>query len=194
MIVARPSCALPQCHFKNSPHRAPILGEAFHSLSVKYKGSQKSIQLDKQVSGVTPAPSKIQPDRGSGVTPAPCYKSAGGILRHRTKFGDDRYALVQGHRHKKWSFPKGHLQDNETPYTCALREIAEETGITFLPLPITSLQIGFGYYYIFEVEEEYPLRPRDKDEIMATKWATLQEMRELDRNTDVSTFTRLADN
>ena len=176
MIVARPSCALPQCHFKNSPHRVPILGEAFHSITVKYKGSQKPIQLDKQV---------------SGVTPAPCYKSAGGILHHRTKFGDDRYALVQGHRHQKWSFPKGHIQDNETPYTCALREIMEETGITFLPLPVTSLQIGFGYYYIFEVEEEYPLRPRDKDEIMATKWVTLQDMRELDTNADVSAFLRM---
>lgn len=167
----------PPCYFKNSPHRvygkSPLLGEAFQSLSDKQKAT------------------KTLPDRGSGVTPASSYKSAGGILRHRTKFGDDRYALVQGHRHQKWSFPKGHLQDNETPYTCALREITEETGITFLPLPVTSLQIGFGYYYIFEVEEEYPLRPRDKDEIMATKWATLQEMRELDTNTDVSTFLRM---
>ena len=154
----------PQCYFQqNKPHKA------FDSLAFKYKDSQKYVQ-----------PEVI-----------PQYKSAGGILRHQTKFGDDRYALVQGHRHQKWSFPKGHLQDNETPYTCALREITEETGITFLPLPITSLQIGFGYYYIFEVEEEYPLRPRDKDEIMATKWATLQEMRELDTNTDVSMFLRM---
>ena len=122
----------------------------------------------------------------------PLYKSAGGILRHQTKFGDYRYALVQGHRHKKWSFPKGHLQDKETPYTCALREIAEETGITFLPFPVTSLQIGFGYYYIFEVEAEYPLRPRDNEEIMATKWVSLEEMRDLDTNTDVSTFVRIA--
>ncbi len=154
----------PQCYFQqNKSHKA------FDSRTFKYKDSHKYVQ-----------PEVI-----------PQYKSAGGILRHQTKFGDDHYALVQGHRHKKWSFPKGHLQDNETPYMCALREITEETGITFLPFPITSLQIGFGYYYIFEVEEEYPLRPRDKDEIMATKWVTLQEMQEMDTNTDVSAFLRM---
>lgn len=178
MIAAphRPQCLLQQTG------RDPANHHAFHSLSLKYSDmkehSPKSFQKPIQTGG-----------RGEACVPP--YKSAGGILRHRTKFGDDHYALVQGHRHQKWSFPKGHIQENETPYTCALREITEETGITFLPFPITSLQIGFGYYYIFEVEEEYPLRPRDKDEIMATKWVTLQDMRELDTNTDVSAFLRM---
>ena len=72
-----------------------------------------------------------------------------------------------------------------------MREIAEETGIDLLPLPVTSLQIGFGYYYIFEVEEEYPLRPRDKEEIMATKWVTLDDMQHLEVNSDVSHFKRM---
>ena len=167
MIAAphQPQCLLQQTGRHLANHKA------FESLTVKYKDPPKSLQ--------------------PGVSLAPPYKSAGGILRHHTKFGDDRYALVQGHRHKKWSFPKGHLHDKETPYTCAMREIAEETGLDMLPLPVTSLQIGFGYYYIFEVEEEYPLRPRDKEEIMATKWATLDEMRSMEVNSDVSHFMRM---
>jgi len=151
----------PQCLFHMRVKSTPGKG-AFQSLTLQYKES-----------------------------PTPVWKSAGGILRHRTKFGDDHYALVQGHCHKKWSFPKGHLQDNETPYTCALREITEETGITFLPLPITSLQIGFGYYYIFEVEEEYPLQPKDKEEIMATKWVSIQDMLTMEVNSDVSHYIRM---
>ena len=181
----------PPCHFQHSPQKAfhlrraqgkvPPLEGAFHLRRAQGKVPPTSLPPGVHVSYT----------RGSGVTPASSYKSAGGILRHQTIYGDYRYALVQGHRHKKWSFPKGHIQDNETPYTCALREITEETGIAFLPLPITSLQIGFGYYYIFEVEDEYELRPIDTDEIMATKWVTLYDMRKLDMNTDVSTFVRL---
>ena len=71
------------------------------------------------------------------------------------------------------------------------REIAEETGIDVLPEPTTSLQIGFGYYYIFDIEEDYPLCPRDKKEIMNTMWATIEEMQELDTNADVSQFVRM---
>ena len=154
--------------------------------------SQPSFQIHRAinpfhapVSSALPAPTPPPP-------PAPFYKSAGGILHHRTKFGEDRYALVKGHRHQKWSFPKGHIQEKETTYVCALREIAEETGIDLLPRPLTSCQIGFGYYYFFEVEEEYPLHPRDKEEIMETKWLTIEEMRHLSLNTDVTKFVQLS--
>ena len=174
----------PQCHFQRQKRAACEAKRHDSSSLSRPAGVPKT-----GTQGVRPP--SLQTG-GQGGACSPLYKSAGGILRHQTKFGDYRYALVQGHRHKKWSFPKGHLQDKETPYTCALREIAEETGITFLPFPVTSLQIGFGYYYIFEVEAEYPLHPRDNEEIMATKWVSLQDMRDLDTNTDVSTFVRLA--
>ena len=119
------------------------------------------------------------------------YKTAGGLIRYKTKFNEYYYALVQGSYHKKWSFPKGHINEEEKMFDCTLREIAEETGIDVLPEPTTSLQIGFGYYYIFDIEEDYPLCPRDKKEIMNTMWATIEEMQELDTNADVSQFVRM---
>ena len=76
-------------------------------------------------------------------------------------------------------------------FDCTRREIAEETGIDILPIPTTSLQIGFGYYYIFDMDQKYKLCPRDKQEIMNTKWATVEEMKELDTNADVSQFVRM---
>ena len=118
-------------------------------------------------------------------------RCAGGILHYQTKYGEDRYALVKGRYHQKWSFPKGHLQEEEDPFDCAMREIKEETGLEVLPAPTTSLQIGFGYYYIFEVDEEYPLVPKDTQEIINTKWMTIEEMRKMDINADVSQYVRM---
>jgi predicted NUDIX family NTP pyrophosphohydrolase len=153
-------------HHEYVPHKA------FQSLTFRGKKPQHSTTPNKKPS------------------PLP-YKTSGGILRYKTKFNEYYYALVQGSYHKKWSFPKGHINEEEKMFDCTLREIAEETGIDVLPTPTTSLQIGFGYYYIFDIEEEYHLCPRDKQEIMNTKWATVEEMKELDTNADVSQFVRM---
>lgn len=164
--VYRPMCILQNTTPQKGYHKA------FQSLSFRGKKS-------------------TTPKKTPQLQQPPPYKTAGGILRYQTKYGEYCYALVQGSYHKKWSFPKGHINDNEKMFDCTLREIGEETGIDILPPPTTSLQIGFGYYYIFDIEEDYPLCPRDKKEIMNTRWATIEEMQELDTNADVSQFVRM---
>ena len=121
----------------------------------------------------------------------PLLKTSGGIIRYCTKYGDYKYALVQGKSTEKWSFPKGHLEENENYFQGCIREIREETGLDWLPIPTTSLQIGYGYYYVFEVEEEYPLHPRDQTEIMSSKWVTIRDMQSMSLNADVSQYVRL---
>jgi 8-oxo-dGTP pyrophosphatase MutT (NUDIX family) len=60
--------------------------------------------------------------------------SAGGLVIDSTK----TKGLLIGRRDHKdstgtrilWSLPKGHIEDGETPEQAAIREVAEETGIT----------------------------------------------------------------
>jgi len=40
----------------------------------------------------------------------------------------------RGHNDRFWTFPKGHAEAGETPEVAALRELAEETGITTVSL------------------------------------------------------------
>jgi len=122
----------------------------------------------------------------TSVMKVPIY---GGIL-HTILEGVDYYALVQGRHTGKWSFPKGHLQLGETGPECALREIAEETGLDEVDhaRSIGTLFLHYGTYYLYECAGFDPLLPRDQKEIIHAKWMTLEEMRGVSLNADVSQF------
>ena len=53
-------------------------------------------------------------------------QSAGGILSKNGKLMLVRVKNLMGE--KVWTFPKGHIEKNETPRKAALREVWEETG------------------------------------------------------------------
>jgi len=102
----------------------------------------------------------------------------------------EQYAIVQGRYSGKWSFPKGHSNEGELPLECTIREIEEETGIKQLPDPTETVRFGYGFYYIFSLPVPVPLVPQDTYEIMDTMWATIDEMRPLSLNVDVSRFVK----
>ena len=100
--------------------------------------------------------------------------------------------LVKGTRgEKKWSFPKGHRESYDTsPLDCALRELKEETGLSLTETFSGSKRFRAGEYYVFLVPEEYEVLPGDINEIEDAKWFTVEEMEDLNKNVDVSIFTR----
>ena len=60
-------------------------------------------------------------------------KSCGGVILKKV---DDKYlVLLIKHNVGHWSFPKGHVENNETEEETAKREIMEETGllVSFVP-------------------------------------------------------------
>ena len=161
-----------QCNFKKLE-----MNKAFQSLSFRGKKGYPTNILSK-----TKCPWKVErPQRAA---------TYGAILRIRSSRDEDMYALVQGRYTGKWSFPKGHSNEGETPIECTLRELAEETGIDELPDPIDYQRIGYGNYYIFNLSQQLPLIPRDTKEIMDTKWVTLKEMDTMSLNADVSFFVK----
>lgn len=55
-------------------------------------------------------------------------KSCGALIFHEED-GEDLLLLIKHRNGGHWSFPKGHVEGNETEVETALREIWEETGL-----------------------------------------------------------------
>jgi len=57
-------------------------------------------------------------------------RAAGGVVWRNRADGETEVVLVHRPRYDDWTLPKGKAHDGETDEACALREVAEETGLT----------------------------------------------------------------
>ncbi len=56
-------------------------------------------------------------------------RASGGLVVREGEGGEREVLVVHRPRYDDWSFPKGKLERGETDEDCALREVAEETGL-----------------------------------------------------------------
>lgn len=99
---------------------------------------------------------------------------------------DNRLLLVKGKRTGIWSFPKGHLKGNETSQQCALRELEEETGIVLKPETFyLTRKLFAGEYFFYQVDDEFPVEPKDTFEVSDGGWFSLEELPRLHCNADI---------
>ena len=108
----------------------------------------------------------------------------GAIIRSN----DGKYLLVQGRKHSKWSFPKGHAKQFETPLDCASREIFEETGCKSLPNPCDVIQLKMATYYLFNVHYTFSIDVKDMREVKNSGWFDRNDIIVMDLNADAQVY------
>jgi 8-oxo-dGTP pyrophosphatase MutT (NUDIX family) len=101
---------------------------------------------------------------------------------------DNKILLVKGRASQKWSFPKGHMERNESSLQCATRELFEETGVVVCGESIAFKKYSAAGYFIYSVPNELPLYPKDMREIQDAQWYSLEDLEKLNKNVDVSMF------
>ena len=111
--------------------------------------------------------------------------SAGGIVFRRSPEGRVRFLLIRD-SYQNWGFPKGHLENGETPAEAAFRETAEETGLEMLQVhgPIRIIDWFFRFrgrfihkychFFLMESREGEP-NPQKDEGISACRWCTYEE-------------------
>lgn len=57
------------------------------------------------------------------------YEKSAGALVFKGDDGTVKYLLIKNKNSSNWGFPKGHLEQGETRYDAARREVLEETGL-----------------------------------------------------------------
>jgi 8-oxo-dGTP pyrophosphatase MutT (NUDIX family) len=115
--------------------------------------------------------------------------SAGGIVFRRDPDGTARFLLIKD-SYQHWGFPKGHLEEGESPAVAATRETREETGLQQLILqgPIRVIDWHFrfrGHYihkfchfFLFE-SPDGECTPQLEEGITAVRWEPLERALEV---------------
>jgi 8-oxo-dGTP pyrophosphatase MutT (NUDIX family) len=94
-------------------------------------------------------------------------------------------ALIRNKWSKKWGFPKGGVEKNESLKSAAQRETFEETGL-FIKISNSdnSYRINKTTYFIKLLENKLKMNPKDKNEILDSRWFNIKE---LPNNPEIST-------
>lgn len=109
------------------------------------------------------------------------FRKSCGVIPYRQN-GDEKEFLVLLQTNNCWSFPKGHMDAGETETQTALRELAEETGLTASLVPgaravseydIRPLTRKQAVLFLGEVQGD--VIPQEK-EIVSYRWVKADEL------------------
>jgi 8-oxo-dGTP pyrophosphatase MutT (NUDIX family) len=119
--------------------------------------------------------------------------SAGGLVLRKKGSKKEKILMVRVRNLEKrmvWTFPKGHLEKDETPEQAAIREVEEETGWNCKVRPFSKNKRTFervGYFFKrgpslvkkqvdwFLMEPVKKTGKRDPKEILQTGWFSLEQ-------------------
>lgn len=115
-------------------------------------------------------------------------EAAGGLVENEK----GETLMIYCYRH--WDLPKGHIDEGESADVCAVREIAEETGVAGAKIVrfLCNTMHAYGVYGVWELKrtswfhltaESCPTKPQKEEDIAIAKWCSPEEVEENLRST-----------
>jgi 8-oxo-dGTP pyrophosphatase MutT (NUDIX family) len=109
-------------------------------------------------------------------------EAAGGLVRHSS----GKFLFIE--KNGKWDLPKGHIEGDESPDICAIREVHEECGISnhtiikpLQPSYHTYMWEGISYlkkthWFLMSYNEEILFIPQTEEGITRVEWLWPEEI------------------
>lgn len=126
--------------------------------------------------------------------------SSGGIVYKKTSKGIEVLFILDSY--DKWTFPKGHINGNETKIGAAAREVSEETGIKIKDLRIKNYlgDIDYEfidkeadkihktvYFYLMKlINPKAEIVPQKEDGVHDVKWVKIEDAMKVSYYKDVN--------
>ena len=115
-------------------------------------------------------------------------EAAGGLVENEK----GETLMIYCYRH--WDLPKGHIDEGESADVCAVREVAEETGVEGAKIVrfLCNTMHAYGVYGVWELKrtswfhltaESCPTKPQKEEDIAIAKWCSPEEVEENLRST-----------
>lgn len=115
-------------------------------------------------------------------------EAAGGLVENEK----GETLMIYCYRH--WDLPKGHIDEGESAEVCAVREVAEETGVEGAKIVrfLCNTLHAYGVYGVWELKqtswylcsaENCPTKPQKEEDIAVAKWCSAEELEENLRHT-----------
>lgn len=144
---------------------------------------QKSMHFPLRIFD-TPTPVDIRNEEELRHFASDCQliEAAGGLVIN------DRQQVLMIYRLDNWDFPKGKIEDGEDPATAALREVAEETGLSNAtlgePLPPTFHTYRLNgkkilkqtHWFIMHCPDASTLKPQTEEDITQAEWVDIEKV------------------
>ena len=110
-------------------------------------------------------------------------EAAGGLVENEK----GETLMIYCYRH--WDLPKGHIDEGESAEVCAVREVAEETGVEGAKIVrfLCNTLHAYGVYGVWELKqtswylctaESCPTKPQKEEDIAVAKWCSKEEVEE----------------
>ena len=115
-------------------------------------------------------------------------EAAGGLVEN------ERGETLMIYCYRHWDLPKGHIDEGESAEVCAVREVAEETGVEGAKIVrfLCNTLHAYGVYGVWELKQtswylcsadNCPTKPQKEEDIAVAKWCSAEELEENLRHT-----------
>ena len=110
-------------------------------------------------------------------------EAAGGLVEN------ERGETLMIYCYRHWDLPKGHIDEGESEEVCAVREVAEETGVAGAKIVrfLCNTYHAYGVYGVWELKrtawyhlsaQSCPTKPQTEEDIAVAKWCSKEEVEE----------------